>query len=117
MHGVKQAGGNWIQFYAAAMTRHATERIELETALRVAIEQQRLELHYQPQVEIDTGRVIGVEALMRWRFNEERYLSPALFVPIAEESGLIEPLGLGRSRPLASNSRCGTARAAKYAWR
>jgi len=93
MHGVKQAGGNWIQFYAAAMTRQATERIELETALRVAIEQQRLELHYQPQVEIDTGRVIGVEALMRWRFNEERYLSPALFVPIAEESGLIEPMG------------------------
>jgi diguanylate cyclase (GGDEF)-like protein/PAS domain S-box-containing protein len=94
MHGVKQAGGNWIQFYAAAMTKQATERIELEAALRNAIEQQRLELHYQPQVEIQSGRVIGVEALMRWKYNDQRYLSPALFVPVAEESGLIEPLGI-----------------------
>ena len=94
MHRVKEGGGNWIQFYAAEMTREATERIELETALRAAIEQKRLELHYQPQVDIASGRIVGVEALMRWRYSENRYLSPAVFVPIAEESGLIEPLGL-----------------------
>jgi EAL domain-containing protein (putative c-di-GMP-specific phosphodiesterase class I) len=94
MHRVKEGGGNWIQFYAAAMTREATERIELETALRQAVEQQRLELHYQPQVEVHNGRIVGVEALLRWRYNEQRYLSPAAFVPIAEESGLIEPLGI-----------------------
>ena len=94
MHRVKEGGGNWIQFYAAAMTREATERIELETALRVAIEQKRLELHYQPQVDVATGRIVGVEALLRWKYSEERYLSPAVFVPIAEESGLIEPIGI-----------------------
>ena len=94
MHRVKEGGGNWIQFYAAAMTREATERIELETALRSAIEQKRLELHYQPQVDIASGRIVGVEALLRWRYSEERYLSPAVFVPIAEESGLIEPIGI-----------------------
>jgi diguanylate cyclase (GGDEF)-like protein len=94
MHRVKEGGGNWIQFYAAAMTREATERIELETALRQAVEQQRLELHYQPQVEVHDGRIVGVEALMRWKYNEQRYLSPAAFIPIAEESGLIEPLGI-----------------------
>ena len=94
MHRVKEGGGNWIQFYAAAMTRDATERIELEAALRTAIEQKRLELHYQPQVEIGSGRIVGMEALMRWKYNEERYLSPAAFIPVAEESGLIEPLGM-----------------------
>ena len=94
MHRVKEGGGNGIQFYAAEMTRDATERIEVETALRAAIERQQLELHYQPQVEIRSGRIVGVEALMRWRYNEQRYLSPAAFIPIAEESGLIEPLGV-----------------------
>ena len=94
MHGVKQSGGNRIQFYAATMTRQATERIELEAALRLAVQQERLELHYQPQVDIATGRIVGIEALMRWKISEDRYLSPALFVPVAEESGLIEPLGL-----------------------
>jgi diguanylate cyclase (GGDEF)-like protein/PAS domain S-box-containing protein len=94
MHRVKEGGGNWIQFYAAAMTREATERIELETALRQAVERQQLELHYQPQVEVHNGRIVGVEALMRWKYSEQRYLSPAAFVPIAEESGLIEPLGI-----------------------
>jgi diguanylate cyclase (GGDEF)-like protein/PAS domain S-box-containing protein len=94
MGRVRASGGDGIQFYTATMTKNAIERIELEEALRVAIGQQRLELHYQPQVETGSGRTVGIEALMRWKYSDDRHISPATFVPIAEESGLIEPLGV-----------------------
>ncbi|HWA37749.1 MAG TPA: EAL domain-containing protein [Burkholderiales bacterium] len=93
MHRVKQQGGNAFQFYAAAMTSEAVTRIEIESALRAAIAQKQLELHYQPQVDLRDGRIVGLEALMRWRHPERGYVSPALFIPIAEESDLIQPLG------------------------
>src|SRR5216684_334519 len=89
MQRVKSAGGNGFQYYAAAMTRDATERVELENALRVAAERGELSLHYQPQVEIASGRV----ALMRWHHPERGSISPAQFIPIAEESDLIQSLG------------------------
>ena len=94
MHRVKAQGGNGFQFYAAAMTQGAVERLELESGLRVAIAQKQLLLHYQPQVAIDGGAIVGVEALMRWEHPERGPISPAQFIPIAEESGLIEPLGV-----------------------
>src|SRR6266513_2529293 len=80
MQRVKSAGGNGFQYYAAAMTRDATERVELA-------------LHYQPQVEIASGRISGLEALMRWHHPERGLISPAQFIPIAEESDLIFSLG------------------------
>ena len=91
---VKDAGGNAFQFYAADMTRQALDRVELENALRSAIGQKQLELHYQPQIDLASGTIIGVEALMRWKHAERGFVSPALFIPIAEESELIQELGL-----------------------
>jgi diguanylate cyclase (GGDEF)-like protein len=93
MQRVKTAGGNAFQYYAAAMTRDATERVELEGALRVAPERGELALHYQPQVEIASGRISGLEALMRWSHPQRGSISPAQFIPIAEESDLIHSLG------------------------
>src|SRR5436853_7216 len=93
MQRVKTAGGNGFQYYAAAMTRDATERVELENALRAAPERGELGLHYQPQVEIASGRLSGLEALMRWHHPERGLISPAQFIPIAEESDLIRSLG------------------------
>jgi diguanylate cyclase (GGDEF)-like protein/PAS domain S-box-containing protein len=91
---VKDAGGNAFQFYAADMTRQALDRVELENALRSAIGQKQLELHYQPQIDLASGSIIAVEALMRWKHPERGFISPALFIPIAEESELIQELGL-----------------------
>jgi diguanylate cyclase (GGDEF)-like protein len=93
MQRVKASGGNNFQYYAAAMTRDAAERIELENALRAAPERHELELHYQPQVEIASGRIAGLEALMRWHHPERGSISPGRFIPIAEESDLIQSLG------------------------
>jgi len=90
---VKQAGGNAFQFYAADMTRQALERVELENALRQAQAQKQLELHYQPQIELASGAIVAVEALMRWKHPGRGYVPPALFIPIAEESELIQDLG------------------------
>src|SRR5437879_6110873 len=73
--------------------RDATERVELENALRAAPERGELGLHYQPQVEIASGRISGLEALMRWHHPERGLISPAQFIPMAEESDLISSLG------------------------
>jgi len=93
MHRVKAQGQDGFQFYAADMTREATERIELESALRSALAQQQLELHYQPQLRLDGSKVIGVEALMRWKHPERGWIPPGTFIPIAEHSDLIFGLG------------------------
>jgi diguanylate cyclase (GGDEF)-like protein/PAS domain S-box-containing protein len=93
MHRVKTDGRNGFQFYAAAMTRQATDRIELENELRLALEKNQLEMHYQPQVVLATGRIVGVEALMRWRHEGRGWIPPMQFVPVAEDSDLIHPLG------------------------
>ena len=93
MQRVKAEGRNGFQFYARAMTRQATDRLELENELRLALERGDLELYYQPQVVFANGRIIGAEALMRWRHQGRGWISPLQFVPIAEESDLIYPLG------------------------
>ena len=93
MHRVKAEGRDGFQFYAAAMTRQAAERVELENELRLALEKNQLEMHYQPQVVLADGRIVGVEALMRWNHAQRGSISPGQFIPVAEDSDLIHPLG------------------------
>ena len=93
MRRVKAAGGNGFQYYAAAMTSEAAERLELESALRAAPKRGQLELYYQPQVEVASGQIAGLEGLLRWRHPQRGSVSPALFIPIAEESDVINALG------------------------
>lgn len=93
MHRVKAEGYDNFQFYAENMTRDAADRVELENALRIALERGELELHYQPQVLLESGRIVGVEALMRWNRPEHGWVPPGVFIPIAEHSDLIHLLG------------------------
>jgi diguanylate cyclase (GGDEF)-like protein len=93
LYQAKTQGGNRMQFYEAQMNAAALERLELERHLRYALEQRQLELHYQPQVSLRTGAIIGAEALIRWRHPERGLVSPAKFIPVAEASGLIIPIG------------------------
>lgn len=89
----KQEGRNTYRFFASEMQARSARVLQLETALRRALEREELLLHYQPQVCLKTGAVVGVEALIRWRHPEHGLISPAEFIPIAESSGLILPIG------------------------
>ncbi len=93
MQRVKIHGGAQLECYTRDMNERAAEWLALENELRHAEEHGELRLHYQPQVEIRSGRVIGAEALLRWEHPEHGLLPPARFLPLAEESGLIVALG------------------------
>ena len=93
MYYAKEKGRNNFQFFSPAMTAAATERLELERDLRSALANHEFELHYQPQVCASEGIVRGVEALIRWRHPERGLIPPLKFIPIAEETGVIEVIG------------------------
>lgn len=93
MHRVKEAGGDGVQCYAPQMTADAAERLRLEQAMRLALVRGEFELHYQPKVDLDSGGMAGMEALIRWRHPELGMISPARFIPLAEETGLIVAIG------------------------
>lgn len=93
VYGAKARGrGAWC-FFHETMTQAARERLALESRLRLALAQGHMEVYYQPQVDIATGRIAGAEALVRWNDPDEGLISPARFIPVAETSGVIGPLG------------------------
>ena len=93
MYRAKQDGRNCHRFFAAEMQTRSTHTLRIENALRRALERGQLSLHYQPQVALASGRVIGAEALLRWQHPELGPVSPADFIPVAEASGLIVQIG------------------------
>ena len=93
MYQAKNAGRNSVRFYSGTMSLRSLERLELENSLRHALRRNELFLHYQPQIDVKTKRMTGVEALLRWDHPEHGSVSPSRFIPLAEECGLITPLG------------------------
>ena len=93
MYRAKQNGRNGYQFFTTEMQVHASRTLQLENALRRALERDQLRLHYQPQLSLTSGQITGVEALLRWQHPELGMVSPAEFIPVAETSGLIQPIG------------------------
>ncbi|QAU32781.1 EAL domain-containing protein [Janthinobacterium sp. 17J80-10] len=93
MYQAKKAGGNGFAFYAAEMSALAREHLSLENQLRQALENREFELHYQPQQDLQTNAVIAVEALIRWNRPGQGMIAPLKFIPVAEMSGLIVPIG------------------------
>jgi diguanylate cyclase (GGDEF)-like protein len=93
LYQAKQTGRNNYQFFTTALASLAPEQLAVEKSLRRALERQEFMLYYQPQVNIQTGQVTGMEALLRWQHPELGLVAPKVFIPIAEESGLIIPIG------------------------
>ncbi|WP_163558522.1 EAL domain-containing protein [Halomonas sp. NO4] len=92
-HMAAREGQNVFRFFTEDLNAAALQRLALEHELRRALEQEALELHYQPKVDFASGEVVGMEALARWHHPSKGHISPMHFIPIAEETGLIQPLG------------------------
>lgn len=93
MYKAKEAGGNTYRFYAAEMGQRTAERLTFELSLRHALQREEFTLHFQPIISLASGKVTAVEALLRWRHPELGLVSPAQFIPLLEETGMIIPVG------------------------
>jgi diguanylate cyclase (GGDEF)-like protein/PAS domain S-box-containing protein len=93
MYHIKEHGRNGFQFFADEMNRKISRRMKMESHLRCALEKNEFHLHYQPQIELTSGKIIGMEVLLRWQNNELGAVSPVDFIPVAEETGLIVAIG------------------------
>ena len=93
MYRAKKLGRNNFQFYTPAMNEESLERVRIESGLRSALERNEFVLHYQPQVDLQSGRIVGMEALIRWQHPELGMVPPGRFVGVAEDTGLIVPIG------------------------
>ena len=93
LYRAKEEGRNCFRFHSADLDRQVQERVTIADELRGALDRNELELYYQPQVELRSGRIIGLEALLRWNHPVRGQISPAIFIPVAERSGQIQVLG------------------------
>ncbi|HLO12524.1 MAG TPA: GGDEF domain-containing phosphodiesterase, partial [Pseudoneobacillus sp.] len=93
MYVAKEQGKNNFQFYSSQLNGLSSRKMDLENGLRKAIEQNQFQLYYQPQFELATGKIVGIEALIRWQHPEHGLISPIEFISLAEETGLIVPMG------------------------
>jgi diguanylate cyclase (GGDEF)-like protein/PAS domain S-box-containing protein len=105
MYSAKDSGSNNFRFFAEDISAHAAERLKLENSLRLALDKKELFLVYQPQMDIATGRITGLEALLRWQHPELGLVPPDKFIRIAENSGLILPIGEWVLRTACSQAR------------
>ena len=93
MYHAKKHGKNGYEMYSREMNALTVERLAIENALHKALDNDEFSLHYQPQLDLQTGTLAGAEALLRWQSPELGQVAPATFIPVAEEAGLIVPIG------------------------